>query len=230
MRFFTGSLGLTMETKTAIDLVTALATLAVAIMAIWGERIRSILAPPKLVLRPHTFRGSPTTLVIPGVIDPSGGTRVMYYHLKVVNLRPWLAAQHCRVLLTGISRRRPDGSFLPVHLPVPVQFVWPNEGEEPQRITVTKESVLDFGCVAENLERFEPLLYTYPNNFKGFVAKGEAVRYQLEVDAANFVSPCPQVFEVAWDGEWHAEPEQMEQHLSVREVTTEPKLLGWCHD
>jgi hypothetical protein len=182
------------------------------------EKIRAILAPPKLIIQSHTFRGSPTLLVPHGAIDPSGGTRAMYYHLKVANLRPWLTAKDCRVLLKGIARRRPDGSFLPVHMPVPLQFVWANEGDTPQRVVVTKESVLAFGLLSEHATRFEPQLYIYATNLDCFVAKGEAVRYLLEIDASNLISKRQQIFEVAWDGQWYFEPEQMEQHLTVREV------------
>jgi hypothetical protein len=33
------------------------------------------------------------------------------------------------------------------------------------------------------------------------------------------VSPRPQVFEVAWDGEWDFDPEKMEQHFRISEVS-----------
>lgn len=204
--------------KLVIDILVAVGTLAVAVMAIWGEKVRSWLAPPKLVIQPHTPRGSPTRLTNQGTIDPSGGQRVMYYHLKVVNLRPWLTVHNCRVLLKGISRRGPDGRFLAVPMPVPLQFIWANEGDTSQRVTVTKENVLDFGWLIEGAERFNPLLYLYSNDFQGYVEMGQAVRYHLEIDASNFVSPRPQVFEVAWDGEWHYEPERMQHHLRVSEV------------
>ena len=205
--------------KIIVDVLTAVGTIAVAIVAIWGEKVRALLSPPKLVIRLHTPRGSPTTLTVSGVVDPSGGTRVMYYHLKVVNVRPWIAVHNCRVLLKGIGRRRPDGSFHPIHFPVPLQFIWPNEGDAPARVVVTKESILDFGRIAENSNQFYPLLYVYANNFDGFVRKGETIRYSLEIDASNFVSERPQIFEVAWDGVWCFESENMEQHLTIKEVT-----------
>lgn len=206
------------DAKTVIDVFTAVGTVTVAIMAIWGERVRAWLAPPKLRIELHTPSGSPTRLTIPGTLTPGGGIRSMYYHLKVVNQRSWLTANNCRVLLKAISRRGPDGSFLKVHMPVPAQFVWANEGDTTSRVSVTKESILDFGSLSEGATAFMPLLHVYANNLNAAVAKNEAVRYHLEIDASNFVSPRHQTFEVAWDGGWSFEPEQMQHHLTVREI------------
>jgi hypothetical protein len=77
--------------------------------------------------------------------------------------------------------------------------------------------VFDFGRLEEGATRFLPVLYSYSNNFNGFVGKNEAVRYELELDATNFFSPRPQVFEVAWDGQWSTDPEAMQHHLRITE-------------
>ena len=206
-----------------IDALVALATIAVAVIAIWGEKIRSWLAPARIEIKPHTFTGDPTILSVPGVVIPGGGTRAMYYHLKVVNIRPWLTVQNCRVLLKGISRRGPDGRFHPVRMAVPLQFVWAPSDSTPQQTTITKEHVLDFGRIVEGEPKFTPLLYSYTNNFQGCVEKGAAVRYSIEVDASNFVSPEPYVVEVAWDGHWEFEVEKMAQHLRITEINEAEK-------
>jgi hypothetical protein len=205
--------------KITLDGMVAIGTLAVAIVAIWGEKIRSWVAPPKLEIRLRTKRGAPTRLTHQDAFNPGGGIPAMYYHMKVVNCRPWLPATNCRVMLVGISRRGPDGRFHETSMPVPVQIQWANEGDAPRRVTITKQSVLDFGRISEVDTRFLPLLYVYPNDFRGSVEKDQAVRYFLEIDATNFVSPRPQVFEVAWDGEWDFDPEKMEQHFRISEVS-----------
>lgn len=200
-----------------INGLVAIGTLAVAVLAIWGERIRSILAPPLLVLEPHNSAGDPTELRAQGA-PPGAGIRVLYYHLKVVNKRPWLPVANCSVFLRGIFRRGPDGIFHPVHMPVPLQYVWAPAEVTPPSITVTKEHVLDFGSIIEGQDHFRPQLYSYSNNFQGFVRKDEALRYQLEVQGSNFSSRRYQVFEVAWDGTWSYIPSEMQQHLRIREI------------
>jgi hypothetical protein len=89
-----------------IDGVAAFGALAVAIVAIWGDWVRSVLAPPKLTIRPREPESDPTT--------DNHGQRLTYYHLKVVNQRPWLPTPNCRVLLNSLSRRGPDGQFHPI--------------------------------------------------------------------------------------------------------------------
>ena len=197
--------------KLAIDAAVAFGTVAVAVLAIWGDWFRSILAPTKLTIRPHTLQGDPTT----NTVD---GSRLMYYHLRVVNERRWLPATNCRVLLKGLSRRGPDGIFHPVPMAVPLHFVWAPAEITPPVITLVSEQILDFGYVAEKKKLFVPTLYSYANNFQGFVGPNEAVRFHLAIEATNFSAVRYQVFEVAWDGEWSHEPQTMAQHLRIRET------------
>ncbi len=202
---------------TLINALVAVGTLAVAILAIWGARIRSVLAPPMLVIEPHNLSGDPTELR--RVDQPQGqGNRVLYFHLKVVNKRPWLPVENCSVFLRGLSRRGPDGMFHPVQMHVPLQYVWAPAEITPPTVTLTKEQVLDFGHLIEGADKFVPVLYSYSHNFQGTVGRGEALRYQLEVRGSNFSSKRYQVFEVAWDGNWSYIPTDMEQHLRIREI------------
>lgn len=202
--------------KIAIDIATALGTVAVAILAIWGERVRSWLSPPKLEIEAHNnFRGDPNVLTTQtGQLAGRG----MYYHLKVVNKRPWLPIKNCRVLLMGISRRGPDNVFHPSPLVVPSQLVWAPASFAPILVTVTKEQIVDLGNIREGDEAFRPALYSIPNNFAGFVKANEAVRLELAIEADNFSSRRYKVFEVAWDGIWEFEPEKMVNHLRIREI------------
>lgn len=193
-----------MVTRHIVEGFTAFGTVAVAVLAIWGDWVRSILAPAKLTLVEHTPEGDLTTF--------ASGTRVIFYHLKVSNQRRWLPAQNRRVMLVGLSRRDSGGVFQTIPMPVPGQFVWaPAEFTFPV-ITVVREQVLDFGCVEEHGNRFVPRLYAIPNNFQGFVGANDAVRFQLQIEAVNFSSPI-YVVEVAWDGQWSDNPATMRLHL-----------------
>ncbi len=107
--------------------------------------------------------------------------------------------------------------FQPVPMAFPCQFTWTPVEFTPSTITVLKEHVLDFGYVEEKGDHFIPRLYATPINFQGFVGKNEAVRFQVRVEASNFVSPI-YVIEVAWDGVWSFEPNTMKQHLAIRMI------------
>jgi hypothetical protein len=195
--------------KLVFNGLIAVGTIAVAVLAIWGDWVRSILAPVKLTLVEHTPHGDPTLF--------SSGTRAMFYHLKVINQRRWLPAQNCRVMLVGLSRRDPSGIFQPVSMAVSWQFMWAPAEFTPPTITLLREQVLDFGYVEEHGNRFIPRLYATPLNFQGYVSANEAVRYQLQIEAVNFSSPI-YVVEVAWDGQWSYVPATMKQHLPFRIV------------
>lgn len=146
--------------KLIIEGFVAFGTVAVAILAIWSDWFRFNLAPAKLTLIEHTPDGEPTTFA------PSG-TRVMFYHLKVINQRRWLPAENCRVMLVGLSRRDPSGISVP--MAVAWQFVWTPAEFTPPAITLLREQVLDFGYIEEHGNRFIPRLYATPLNFQGFV-------------------------------------------------------------
>ena len=67
-----------MEVTHIIEGFTAFGTVAVAVLAIWGDWVRSILAPLKLTIIKHNFSGDQTTFTPP----ERPPVRVMFYHLK----------------------------------------------------------------------------------------------------------------------------------------------------
>jgi len=194
-----------------IQALIAIGTLTVAIIAIWGGWFRSKLSPLKLIIQPHNLRGVVTRF--------TDGPRVIYYHLKVINQRSWVSAKNCRVLLCSIYRRGPDQELMNVPMSVPLQFVWSPAPLTPSIISFSKEGFIDFGRLKENDTRFEPILYWYPNNFQGYVQKNESVRYCLEIVADGYTSEQYQVFEVAWNGKWTNNLDEMTQNLTIREIT-----------
>ena len=72
---------------------------------------------------------------------------------------------------------------------------------EPET-THAAERVFDFGRILKRDECFIPCTQVLLNSFNGYVRKGEAVRYHLQIDAENYVATSKRIFEVAWDGEW----------------------------
>ena len=190
---------------------TALGTIIVAILAIWGESIRSIFVGPKLSLVPHNLRGS--------IVPITGGPQSVFYHLKVINERSSIRATNCRVLLKKLWWRAPNGEFQEINLTVPLTYVWAPSEITPPYVTLVKEHILDFGIVVEGENFFRPVLLSYTNNFQGFVRANDVLRFGLEIVSDNFVSPHLQVFEVAWNGEWSDNLDEMAHNLQIQEVT-----------
>jgi hypothetical protein len=196
------------------DGVMAVGTIAVAILAIWGERLRSFFVPLRLTIRGHNLTGVLTHI--------GTGQAAYYYHLKVVNEKRIRAAKSCRLMLVGAHRQTAQGTYAPVSLPVPLQFVWAPAGFTPTLATVERDQTVDFGFVLapaqNNAPVFQPALYIIPNDFDGLVRPGQTVRYSLDIEAEGFVSETSYVYEVSWEGGWSDEPSTMAQSLKIREV------------
>lgn len=205
------------NTPTITDWLTAAGTIAVAILAIWGDWFRHIFAPRKLKLVLRDPKGDLTNFSVPGIVV-TGPTRIYYYHLVAINERRWLTPKNCRVVLKAVHKRGPDGHFHQLALAIPLLYVWAPAEFTPPVITIEDEAPLDFGSLPEAGSRFAPRFYGTPNNFEGTVAKDEVLRYSLQVVADGFVSKQYQVFEVAWNGNWDADREKMSRNLVIREI------------
>jgi len=199
----------------------SIGSILVAVIAIWGEWIRSKFFGPQLSLVPHNFRGNVTTAteteIRTGFIIRS--YKAIYYHLRVENSRRWAVAKNCRVLLREVYKREPNGEFQRLPLVVPLHYVWSPREWSPAFKSVSDNEVLDFGSISEISDRFNPKFYVTSANFEGYVEANEVVRYGLSIVADNFVSPNLQVFEVAWDGRFSENLDEMSRSLNIREIT-----------
>lgn len=188
---------------------TAIGTVAVAIMAIWGNWVRARLAGPQITLALRDARGD---------VNPrNDGTREIYYHVVVRNRRRWSPAEAVRVLVVGLAKRRPDGSYFAEPLVVPLQLTWAFPTFHELFPTIADSDTCDFGAVDERSGRFRLSTYITPNNFRGYITAGEAMRVTLVASAHNGNSE-PLVLEVSWDGRWSAELDEMQRHLVIKPV------------
>jgi len=202
-----------------LSYLSTIGTLILAILAIWGDWVRSKLAAPILIISAHNLQGQ----VIPTNLYDSKGNytktiRRIYYHLKVVNLRKWTAVKKCSVQLISLKRKAINGEFVELQLIVPHQFTWtPAEYSLPYQDFIG-ERIFDFGHIDEDSPDFCPSLLIFNNSFNGFVSKGEVLRYELKVIADNYFSTKSYIWEVAWDGLWTDNTQTMSQHLIIKEI------------
>ena len=195
---------------TVIQIVSIIGTLIIAILAIWGNWFRYKLAPPILKIEKHNLRGSLTTF--------TGGKKVIYYHLKVINKRNWVIAKNCRIILREMYKKLPNGDFKRLTLNVYPQLVWSNPTITPLFVDLTNEQVFDFGNLSEDSDNFKPVLYLYANDFEGFLKKDESIRYALEIVADGFKMKKYQIFEVSWNGLWSDNLDVMEKNIVIKEI------------
>jgi hypothetical protein len=194
-----------------LEFLVAVGTISVAIVAIWGDWFKHRFAAPKLSMKLRDTKGNPTTM---------NGHSVMYYHLIVENRREWAIARGVQVMLTGIWRRVADGSYKPEILAAELPLTWSYPQINPLNPSIKKAKRCDFGLLQQEDLVFKPSLYIYPNNFKGYVRANESVRFSIEIQADNYSSQKPYLFQVDWDGTWANDLSEMEKHLVVQEIKT----------
>lgn len=195
------------------NIAVAVGTLILAVVAIYGDWAKSKLMPPKASLELRSSQGDPT------FFSPGGnGNEVMFYHVKVVNLRTWLPITNCRVWLKALQKRAADGSYKQIPMSVPLELAWAPAEARERFVTIVTERILDLGHVSLRYGEFRPSALSISNNFKGFVKPGESVRFGLWIDASNYNSENLVYFEVSWDGTFSHDPAAFEQHLVVKRV------------
>lgn len=59
--------------------------------------------------------------------------------------------------------------------------------------------------------------YKWPPGFPGFLSADKTMRLELVAVAENARSNLLHL-EIAWDGRWHDQPEEMQKHLVVRTI------------
>jgi hypothetical protein len=210
-----------------IQVVVAIGTLGVVVVAIWGDWFRDRFAAPRLTVELAAPIGSFVPInPLPGIAVAQ--SRIAFYvHARVVNKRRWVTAKNCRVLLREIRERSADGQFRSIPLSVPLRYVWsPSEATGPV-VDIPVDHYFDFGHIVhpplpgpEHL--FTPVLYSYSNNFRGFVSRGQCLRFVLRVQADNYTRDDPVVIEVEWNGIWSDDLDTMRQNLRVTMIVEAP--------
>ena len=194
--------------------ISAIGSILVAILAIWGDYFRSLLAGPKLTIDIYNPKGD---FNIAGVNIIGEGKYRYYYHLKIKNVRQWSPAKRVRILCTSIARKQGD-KFTPESLVIPVQLTWAFPSLNEATPIISTEKICDIGYVGEKEQHFVLTPYIVPNNFRGIVSKGETIRIGLVAEADNYVSKKPYYIDIYWDGNFSRDKEVMAKHLVISEA------------
>jgi len=188
---------------------TAIGTVAVAILAIWGDWFRARFAGPKLELALRDPRGE--------LNMRNDGKRETYYHIEVVNRRRWSPARQVRVMLTEVEKKIADGSFVRDPL-IRLQLTWAYSAVSGEMLpTIVANQTCDLGCLTENADHFRLTTYVRPNNFPGLISAGQTMRATV-IAVADNVQSSPLRLEISWDGKWSTDLNEMQRHLVVKEI------------
>jgi len=192
-----------------VNIVIAIGTVGAVIVALFGDWLKN-----------RIFR----SILSAEVIDPNGeltnwtnGTRVIYYHLKIINLRQSILVNQCRVFLKEISKKNNNQQFVKLPLIVPPTLQWAPAESSPQALDFITERVLDIGYVTEGSDTFFLSIFPKFNNFKGYIKANETFRYTLEILSNNSKTKIV-TLEISWDGTWHENPVDMSEALRITKL------------
>ncbi len=197
------------EIEIVILLLGVIGTWAIAIIAIWGDSIRSCVLGSKLELKLHDPRGEITKV--------KDGTPIRYYHLDVNNKRKNAKAINVRVLVTKLLRPLADGSFANESLNSPLHLTWQFPEHRPKFLTIGhNQESCDLGCIPRN-GKFGLCPYLLPAKYNIFLKAKEKIRIEIVAIAENATSNKVNL-EISWDGKWDDDRETMKKHLVVKEM------------
>jgi hypothetical protein len=188
--------------------IGVLATLAIVILAIWGDRIRARLTGPKIELSQFDPDGDLTQTGL--------GSSRRYYHLRVENKRKGTIAQGVYVVLNSIYRPAADGSWAKENISGPLQLHWQFQNQSPQYPNIGAPRICDIGYL-DQIRGFVISVYVKPNNFNNTVGPGKKARIEVIAYAENAESK-PMTLEVHWDGSWSKDSLDMRKHMIVRPI------------
>lgn len=153
---------------------TAIGTVAVAIVAVWKERL---VPEPNLILGFANRDGARVPLMVPG----RGMLISCYYHLRVRNLRQGILAKNVRVLIRRIQFLDPQPAVRELH--PPRQLAWAPAELEELSPSFLHERTLD--AVRVLRDHAEITLIGMPFSGDHIITWGRNVVISLEVVADN---------------------------------------------
>ncbi len=192
-----------------IQISVAIGTIAVAILAIWGQKINYILGiRPKLNVELHNDYGE---------FFPLNNPKIRYYHIRTWNSNKWIPATNARVVISAVATPIANGSFREKSFIGPLQLMWRFEKYHPQFTIIGPEAICDLGFITEH--QFTFTTYVVPTNFLNNLTAQQKVRIEVKALADNAESK-PIYLEIAWNGKWSDDTLEMQKHLVIRQVSS----------
>jgi hypothetical protein len=198
---------------------TAIGTIAAVVVALFGGWLKARLAAPKLEIDLKDRKGMyvPTLLKPEGADGPTIDTFSRWYHVRVENKRRWSPATDVRLLLLRLEQRDAAGQYQTTWVgEIPLQ--WSNPQITPLAPTVGPAYDCDLCSVLRQPSRqhtlsLHPIIQ--PFNLPTHWQTPIQVALTLQARSLDTDSHLFRV-EIAWDGQWADDADQMAKHLVVR--------------
>lgn len=217
-----------------MKLLSVVGTWLIAVLAIWGDKIRSLLFRPKLRVELRNSIGEFTRQTVRWM-TPAGlqerATNTRYYHVLVKNVSAarFPIAREAQVVITQLETQGPDGQPQPAFIGVlPLRWAHqevdptPSRSVGPERIADLLRILEDGNLGAATLSdrpagdpalELTPMIY--PNNFPHRYTGPTHLWVTVQARSLEADSP-PLRMEIAWDGQWETGEAEMARHLHLK--------------
>jgi hypothetical protein len=188
------------------------ASIAVVIIAVWGESIRAHFFKPALNLRIAKDCGEKELISLPG----AAFVEARYFRLIVTNAAAYPAAQDVEVLLTELDIRGPDGqphSQFRGYLPLS----WQHQELYSKTRTIGRSTAaaVDLLLLYPNNLKLTPMIS--PFNLTATMAGVQHFWVTVVARGLNGESK-PLRLQVDWDGKWEAGDTEIASHFKIQVV------------
>jgi hypothetical protein len=194
---------------------------AIALLAVFGERLRATVFRPQLRLSLTSNLGERT---IVGEVETKEGGSVStrrfdtrHYHIKVTNLAVWPTANEVQIYLTSFDILAPGGrSEVKYSGALPLNWRYQTERDSPHRNTRTlgAHSLIeaDLFYVCQDYIQLTPMFV--PNNLASRMIGAQHFWLTVVARGLNGESK-PLCLRCEWDGQWHLDDIAMSEHLKI---------------
>jgi hypothetical protein len=196
----------------------AVGTIAVVVVALFGDRLRARFAPPKLILTLENDRGVKTPVTLTGSDGNTSETVGRWYHLRVINeRREWSPAKQVQVFLLRVEEPDAAGEYKNTWVgEIPMR--WAHQELSPLFRTVGYPVLCDLcSVVRDSWIELHPLVVPFALNAKRKGGCNLLVTLQargVEADS-NLVR-----VKIAWDGKWADDADEMTRHMTILTVNS----------
>ena len=202
------------------SLLTALATIAAVIVALFKDEIRNYLFPVllKIHLKNDTGELTKVDFKLPdastGSLTPQS-IDARYYHLLVSNESNQRTANQTQVFLKKVEERGSGGRFIPLwEGEVPIE--WDHQSIYPHARNIGQPIYCDLCSVLKSgILQLHPLII--PNNLKATYNTETVIRLIFQAKCNEGVSEMVKI-QIAWDGKWNDGDIEMKKHFIIEEL------------
>jgi len=173
-----------------------------AILAIWGDRVRHWCTPPKLKV---SLRSRATK------VEVISEQKTRYLHLVVSNSNPWNHATGVKVFVTKIERT--DAGSIDVYDTGSIPLKWQFSAYGMNPTSFGPPRICNLGCLVEG-GVFQLATEFVPASCKTSIVAGVTMTVHIKAIADNVESPAL-ILKLSWDGTWSDDDAVMSTSFSV---------------